>query len=182
MQQSADCRGLASLALFRSAAADAQRYTATHSCSDLTVSDYQLSLAVVWADIDLLEIELSVSFMAWSGLERSYVTRDDLTSFAASLDEVVAGSTAAEFSAGQPDLGYGSCRVFEYDRARRLGMEVVVGHAGGNVVNRPDYPRELRVSVPIERGQLSVFASRLRQLVASERGTASLPILSDWPW
>jgi hypothetical protein len=61
-------------------------------------------------------------------------------------------------------------------------MEVVVGHAGGNVMNRPDYRRELHVSVPIERGQLSAFAATIRQLVSAERGTATLPIPPDWPW
>jgi hypothetical protein len=146
------------------------------------VFDNRFSLAVVWSDSDLLEIELAVAFMAWSGVERSYVTRNELTSFAASLDAVAAGAVAAEFNAGQPDLGYARCRVFEYDRARHLGMEVVAGLAGGHVVNRPDYPRELRVWLPIERGQLTSFAVRLRQLVAAERGWASLPIPRDWPW
>jgi len=146
------------------------------------VSDHQLSVTVVWSDVDLLEIELAVSFAPWSGAERAYVTRDELTSFASSLDAVVAGATAAELNAGQPDLGYGQCRVFEYSRARHLGMEVVVGHAGGNVMNRPDYRRELRISVPIERGQLSAFAATLRRLVATERGKATLLIPPDWPW
>jgi hypothetical protein len=141
-----------------------------------------LSLAIVWSDIDLLEIELTVSFAAWSGAERAYATRDELTAFAAALDQVAAGAKAAELDAGQPDLGYGRCRVFEYDQARHLGMEVVVGHAGGNLQNRPDYRRELHVSLPIERGALASFAGRLRQLVAAEEGAATLPVPNDWPW
>ena len=123
-----------------------------------------------------------MSFAAWSGAERSYVTREELTSFAASLDAVVGGTTTAELDTGQPDLGYGRCRVFEYGRAQHLGMEVVVGHAGGNVTNRPDYRRELRISVPIERGQLTAFAASIRGLVSSERGRATLQVPPDWPW
>jgi hypothetical protein len=146
------------------------------------VSEHQVSLTVVWSDVDLLEIELAVSFAAWSGAERAYVTRNELTSFATSLDSVVAGASAAELNAGQPDLGYGLCRVFEYSRARHLGMEVVVGHAGGHVMNRPDYRRELRVSVPIERGQLTAFAATIRRLISAERGKAALLIPPDWPW
>ena len=146
------------------------------------MSEHQLSLAVVWSDVDLLEIELAVSFAPWSGAELAYVTRDDLTSFASSLDAVAAGATAAELNAGQTDLGYGRCRVFEYGRARRLGMEVLVGHGGGNAMNPPDYRRELRVSVPIERGQLTEFGAKIRQLVATEGGKATLPIPPSWPW
>ena len=143
---------------------------------------HELSVSVVWSDIDLLELDLAVSFAVWSGAERAYVTRDELIAFAASLDAVVAGSTSAQLNAGQSDLGYGVCRIFEYDRARRLGMEVIVGHAGGNVTNRPDYARELRISAPLERGQLVAFAGALRRLVIEERGTATLELLADWPW
>jgi len=58
----------------------------------------------------------------------------------------------------------------------------MVGNAGGQVMNRPDYPRELRVSVPIERGQLPAFARAIRNAVAAEQGIARLPVPPDWPW
>jgi hypothetical protein len=145
------------------------------------MSANHLSIAIVWSDVHVLEIELAVTFAAWSGAERAYVTRQILTDFAESLDLVAGGATHALLEAGQSNMGFGRCQIFEYGGPRRLGMEVVVGHAGGDMRGHADRGRELRVSVPIERGQLSPFAVTLRELVTNERGTVVLPVPSDWP-
>ena len=145
------------------------------------MSDHQLSITAVWSDSDILEIELAVSFKAWSGAERAYVTRDELRGFADSLDAVAAGGADAVLDVGQPDLGHATCRVFEYGGPRHLGMELVVGHAGGHIINGADYPRELRLSVPIERGQLPAFARAVRMVIVDEKGSARLPVPTDWP-
>jgi hypothetical protein len=59
-------------------------------------------------------------------------------------------------------------------------MEVRIGDAGKHGMNRPDCPRELRVRVPVERGQLSAFASEIHNVVLWETGTATLPLLQEW--
>jgi hypothetical protein len=146
------------------------------------VTEPSITVAVVWSDVDLLEVELRVRFDVWCGAERAYVTRKELAAFATALDEVAEGGDQATLSIGQPDLGYGTCRVFEYGGPRHLAAEIIVGNAGGRVINRPDYPRELRVSVPIERGQLPAFARAIRNAVAAEQGIARLPVPADWPW
>jgi len=146
------------------------------------VTESSITVAVVWSDVDLLEVELRVQFDVWCGAERAYVTRKELTAFATALDEVADGSNQATLNVGQPNLGHSMCRVFEYGGPRHLAAEVMVGNAGGQVMNRPDYPRELRVSVPIERGQLPAFARAIRNAVAAEQGIARLPVPPDWPW
>jgi hypothetical protein len=138
------------------------------------------SIAIAWLDEDLLEIELAVLYHAWSGRERAYVTREALEEFARDLVAVAEGARSAVFDAGQPDLGYASCRLFEYDLARHVGMEVRIGHAGGHVSNRPDPAREVRVAVPVERQQLSEFAAQIQNLVVTEKGTATLRVFPDW--
>jgi hypothetical protein len=139
-----------------------------------------LSIAVVWSDSDLLEIRLAVAFGGWAGAERVYVTRDDLTGFAAALDAVAEGADGARLSVGQPDLSYATVDVFEYGGARRLGMHVVAGHAVDPASYRPDRGGELRVSLPIERGALPAFAAALREITLAEQGIADLFVPSDW--
>lgn len=139
------------------------------------------SIEVVWSDVDLLEIEVCVRFSVWAGGERVYVSRRELEGFADAINRVAGGATDARLSAGQASTGYANCRIFEYSLARRLGMEVVVGRAGDDGSLRPDCARELRVSIPIERGPLPAFARSLRAITASERGIASLPVPLSWP-
>jgi hypothetical protein len=122
-----------------------------------------------------------VQFDVWSGTERCYATREGLAGFAIALDQVADGACDATLELGQSDLGYAACRVFEYGGPQRLGAELKLGHAGRQVVNRPDYPRNLHVSVPIERGQLPAFARAIRNVVAAEQGIARLPLPPDWP-
>ncbi len=140
-----------------------------------------LSFAIVWADVDLLEVELSVRFAPWAGAERMYVTREEMTAFAQELLAVAAGANQASLDIGQPDLGYGQLRLFEYAGPRRLGFDIVLGHAGGIVSNQPDRARSLRISVPIERGHCEECAAGIAAIVAAERGIVHLPISPDWP-
>jgi hypothetical protein len=143
------------------------------------MAEHLVSLSVVWSDVDLLEVEISASFRGWSAIDRAYAARSDLTGFADSLDRVVQGDTEAELSVGQPNLGYASCRIFEYGGPRHLAMDVVVG--SGETGRRHDHGRECRLSVPIERGQLTAFAQTLRLITREERGRAALLLLPDWP-
>jgi hypothetical protein len=145
------------------------------------MTDNSLTITATWSDVDLLEVEFGIRFQAWTGREQAFVTRDELRTFARSLVGVSEGGRSALLEAGQSDLGYATCRVFEYAGPRHLGIEVRIGHAGGQVMNRPDYARDIRLSVPVERGQLSSFASEIHSVIASETGTATLPVPPDWP-
>lgn len=141
----------------------------------------RLSLSAVWSDVDLLEVDSAIRFREWAGSARAYATRDELRAFARGLVAVEEGATVASLDIGQLDLGYATCRLFEYGGARRLAMEVCIGHAGGQGIGRPDCKREVHLTVPVERGQLGRFASELQNLVMTETGTATLPLLADWP-
>jgi hypothetical protein len=143
--------------------------------------EHQLSFRIIWSDQDLLDVETSIAFAPWAGVDRAYATRSDLTAFADSLDQVAAGSAEAELALGQPDLGYASCRLFEYGGPRHLAMDVVVGCGAGGTGQSADHGREIRVSVPIERGQLSALAASIRTIVADEDGIAVLPLPPGWP-
>ena len=143
--------------------------------------DNGLSFSVVWADEDVLELEVAVRFGVWAGAGRMYVAREALSGFAETLTAVAKGGTSATLTLGQSDLGYGKCSVFEYGRSRRLGMDVLVGHGGGMTSNRPDHPRVVRVAIPIEREGLSQFAIGIQQIIRDERGVVRLPSPSDWP-
>jgi len=122
-----------------------------------------------------------VAFAGWAGAERAYAARSDLTAFADSLDRVAEGGSEAELTLGQPSLGYARCRVFEYGGPRHLAMDIVVGCGAGGTGRRADHGRETRLSVPIERGQLSAFATSIRTIARDERGIAVLPFPPDWP-
>jgi hypothetical protein len=145
------------------------------------VTEYHTSLRVIWSDADLLEVEASFAFRDWSAVGSAYATRSDLIDFADALDRVVLGGSAAELSLGQPDLGYASCRVFEYGGPRHLAMVVTIGVGHKGIGQPQDTGRESRLSVPIERGQLTAFAQSLRRIARDERGTARLPLPPDWP-
>jgi hypothetical protein len=138
-----------------------------------------LSLTVVWSDIHALEIEIRLRFNSWSGAELAYTSRAQLNEFAGALDRVAAGATEAKIDIGLSTLGRASCRLFEYGRARRLGLEVAIGN--GEVADHQLRARELRMSVPIEHGPLPSFASAIRSIVTAEKGTARLALLTQWP-
>lgn len=134
-----------------------------------------LSVTAVWADPDLIEIAVDVQHRAWGGTTKAYVTRDELRVFATDLALVVEGHNTAAFNAGQRNLGYANLTIREYDRARRLLMDVVLGQSGdGNVEGTA---RELRVTVPIERGGLAEFRERLRRIADTDAGEAMLVLL-----
>lgn len=139
-----------------------------------------LTCAVVWSDPDLLEVRTEVQFQAWAGAEQAYVTRGELTAFAAALDQVAKGEREA-LHGGQRDLSYVELQVFEYGLARRLALDVALGEAEGRYIGRPSHARELKITVPLERGTLAQFAAELRTLVVAESGIAMLPLLADWP-
>jgi hypothetical protein len=145
------------------------------------LSNNQLTFSPVWSDDDLMDVEVAVAFQEWTGSTSAYATRHELRAFARDLVAVEEGASSASLDAGQLDLGYVACRVFEYDGARHLGLELRIGHAGHHLMNRPDFSRQVHVSVPVERGQLSRFASELQNLIITETGTATLQLLADWP-
>jgi hypothetical protein len=143
------------------------------------MADAALRIAAVWADPDLIEVEVVVRFQEWGGAARAYVTRGELLAFAAQLDSVARGATAAEFLGGQRDLGYAEVALREYDRPRHLAMDVLIGRTADE---RPGPGRcEVQVSVPVERGALPAFADGLRHLAEHERGEVALPLPPEWP-
>jgi hypothetical protein len=145
------------------------------------MSEAFLSCEVVWSDPDLLEISLQVAFGVWSGGERAYVTREELARFSEALRSVELGSSSAELQAGQEDLSFIKLRVFEYSRARRLAMEVHLGRAAQPQMNFMEHGSELRLTIPVERGQFSTFAADLSSVVHAERGTARMLVPNAWP-
>ena len=146
------------------------------------MSEAELVCAVVWADVDILSLEVRIRFQGWAGHECAYASRGELTAFADALDHVANGGTAAVLEVGQANMSYVALRLFEYEKARRLGIDVTLGRAAGGISNRPSYAAELRMSVPTERGFLPQFANGLRGLVRREEGECRLALPEDWPW
>jgi hypothetical protein len=60
-------------------------------------------------------------------------------------------------------------------------MHVLLGRAADTIMNHPSHLVELRLAIPIERGQLSQFAQDLRRAIKAERGVVSLWLPADWP-
>lgn len=145
------------------------------------MSENHLQCMVVWSDPDLLEIRTTVKFRDWAGGEQAYVTRGEVQNFASALDEVASGSTSATLLAGQRDLSFSELNLREYGRARRLALDVHLGRASGAGGHPRDGASELRLTVPIERGQLTGYAAALRRVVAKESGEATLMLPEDWP-
>ena len=107
--------------------------------------------------------------------------REELSAIADALESIATGVREASIQLGQPDLGFGHCRVFQYGGPRRLGMDVLVGHAGGMISNGTDYPRRVHVAIPLERGQLAQCASDLHKIIIAERGSVRSSAPPDWP-
>lgn len=142
---------------------------------------HSLTCSVIWSDSDLLKVSASVRFGDWAGSEWAYVTRDELRRFADELDLVAEGRSRAALEAGQPDLSYVSLELFEYSRARQLGMRIHLGRDPTSISNHPAAGVEFRISVPIERGQLAAFAESIRNMISREAGVSALPLPPDWP-
>jgi hypothetical protein len=140
-----------------------------------------LRCEVIWSDQDLIEIVAQVSFGDWGGVERAYLTRAEARSFAAQLEAVFEGGSAAILDAGQPDLSWIRLEVFEYGAARRLGLHLHLGRAAGTISGGMlgDGRAELRITAPLERGSLQHFARALLKIVKEERGEAYLPLPKD---
>lgn len=79
-----------------------------------------IQVQVVYSDDHLLQLETSVRFASWAGVERAYVDYDAVRSFAQQLLEVAAGNQTKAALAGD-GLEF---IVFEYGAARKLGVEV----------------------------------------------------------
>jgi hypothetical protein len=141
----------------------------------------ELVLDLVWSDPELIEISVTVGFGGWAGQERAYATRSEVLAFAAAMEAVANGNTEARLDAGQPELSWIELRVYEYTRARRLGLAIRLGRAGSSISNWEHGDTKLEFAVPIERGALPAFAHGLRSIVAEERGQVHLPVLEDWP-
>jgi hypothetical protein len=138
--------------------------------------------AVVWSDADLLEIQTVVRYQEWGGGERAYVSHDELPAFAAALEALAAGrQTEASLAAGQRDVRWTERSLREYGLARRLAIHVALGAADGDAPGAVGGPTELRITVPVERGQLEPFAAALRRISTDEQGEAVLSLLTSWP-
>jgi hypothetical protein len=146
------------------------------------MADSELSISVIWADPDLLEIRTQVQFEGWCGNETAYVAREELTAFADDLERLASGPQSASLQAGQPDLSWITLQSFEYDRARRVGLHIDMGSAADRISNVPSAGTVLRLTVPIERGPLPQFARHLRSITTAERGMATLALLPAWPF
>jgi hypothetical protein len=141
-------------------------------------------LAVRWQDVDLIELDVTLRTPAWAGTAPAYVTRDELRQFADALDAVAGGGTAARFAsldAGQPDLGFAHIDLYEYSRARRLGLRVHLGFGSAAAEDQTPRYGELRAAAPVERGALAAFAQGIRAIARDSAGEGTLPVLPDWP-
>jgi hypothetical protein len=139
-----------------------------------------LRCAVIWSDPDLLEIHASVRFRDWAGAETAYVSRGEIQEFAEALKEVVTGGRSASLNSGQEDLSFVKLNIREYGLAKRLALDLHLGRASGTVLGSNAGASELRLSVPVERGQLTGFVAALRRSIAAESGEAVLPLPSGW--
>lgn len=144
----------------------------------------ELRFAVRWQDVDLIELDVSLRTPTWAGRAPGYVTRDDLRQFAASLDTVAEGGTAARFAsldAGQPEFGFARVELYEYSRARHVGVRIHLGLGKAEAEEQSARYGELRAAAPIERGALHSFAHGVRAIARDSSGECALPILPDWP-
>jgi uncharacterized protein (DUF952 family) len=143
--------------------------------------DPELRLAVRWQDVDLIELKATFRSAEWAGSVPAYVTRDELREFATALEQVAAGATAAELTAGQPDLGFATIRVHEYSLGRRLALRVHLGTGEDERARFPPGYAELHAAAPIERGALPAFAEGLRRMAQESVVESTLPLVPRWP-
>ena len=137
---------------------------------------YAVTLAIVYTDEHLIEVEAVVRAGHWQGRASAYTVPQDLADAAAALQRFANGSTpGAEFMAGA-DTGVGlvAWRFYRIDRAGHIACHFHLASGGVPTEHRPEEVAQLSVEVRAEAWAVEQFARQLAEQARLQAGQASL--------
>ena len=137
----------------------------------------ELSLAVVYSDVDVLELEAVLGAGHWRGRVRAYTVPQDIAAFADALGRFSDGVAAAEFEAGA-DTGIGliALRFYRVDRSGHIACHARLVSGDLPTDHRPEQVSRLSVEVGVEAWSVVLFAQQLAELARAGAGRASVAI------
>ena len=139
---------------------------------------HELTLAVVYTDEELIELEAVVGAGHWCGRTRAYTVPQDLAAFAIALQNFGGAATAgAEIAAGA-DTGIGliGLRFYRFDRAGHIACHVRLASGQLRSNHRPEQVFRLSIEVWAEAWAVERFAMQIGQLVQTKAGRALLTL------
>ncbi|MBX9582769.1 MAG: hypothetical protein K2X87_20885 [Gemmataceae bacterium] len=138
----------------------------------------ELSLDVVYGDVDILELEAIIHTGLWRGRVRAYTVADGIAAFAAALERFTDGAApVAEFMAGA-DTGIGliGLRFYRVDRSGHIACHVRLLSGDLATDHRPEQMWRMEVEVGAEAWAVVQFTRQLAELARVEAGRATLAI------
>jgi hypothetical protein len=139
---------------------------------------HELTLAVVYVDEHLIEMEAVVGTGQWCGRATAYTVPQDIAAFAVALQRFSGGATAgAEFAAGA-DTGIGliSLRFYRVDRAGHIACHVRLATGLLPTHHRPEEVSHLSIEVRPEASAVDRFAREIGELARAQAGHALLTL------
>jgi hypothetical protein len=141
----------------------------------------EVSLAVVYNDEHLLQLEAVVKAGHWRGRARAYTVPNDIATFAVALQQFAGWpAPSAEFVAGAYD-GFGliALRFYRFDRAGHIACHVRLASDGVPNEHRPEEVFRLAMEVKAESWAVGRFGKQLAELARMQSGLAVLSVEAD---
>ena len=139
---------------------------------------HEVTLAVVWANEDMIELEAVVGVGRWSGRSRAYFVPQDFADFATALQHFADGVSAEAEFAGGADTGIGliALRFYKVGRAGHIACHIRLATGWLSNDHRPEEIFRLCVEVRTEIWAVLNFARQLAEIGRTLAGNASLKI------
>jgi hypothetical protein len=139
---------------------------------------HEVSIAIVYVDEHLIELEAVVAGGHWCGRARAYTVPQDIEAFAIALERFAdAVDAVAEFVAGA-DTGIGliALRFYRIDRAGHIACHVRLATGGLPARCRPEEVFRLSIEVWTETWAVVRFAQQLSEMGRTRAGQAVLQV------
>jgi hypothetical protein len=138
----------------------------------------EITLAIVYVDDHLLELEAVVRAGHWCGRANAYTVPQDVATFADALHRFADGATPqAEFTAGADNgIGLLAMRFYRVDREGHVACNVRLATGRLPTDHRPEEVWRLSIEVEAESWAVLKFAQQLGEIARTRAGRASLQV------
>jgi hypothetical protein len=159
------------------------RFESTGQAIEEVELPHEVSLAIVYVDEHLIELEAAVGSGHWSGRARAYTVPQHIEAFAIALKRFAdAVDAVAEFVAGA-DTGIGliALRFYRVDRAGHIACHVRLATGGLPNNFRPEEVLRLSIELRTEAWAVVPFARQISEMAQARAGRAVLQVQSETP-
>jgi hypothetical protein len=138
---------------------------------------HQVSLAIVYVDEHLIQLEAAVRAGHWSGRARAYTVPESIAAFGIALKRFAdAVDAVAEFEAGaDTGIGFLAIRFYRVDRAGHIACHVRLATSESNDC-RPEEVFRLSIEVRTEAWAVVQFAQQIGEMARTQAGHALLHV------